>query len=998
MIRLHTLGTIALADETGTELTRVLRQPKRFALLAYLALARPRGFQRRDMLLGLFWPELDADRARAALRQALYTLRLSLPDGVLETRGDEEVGVPSGALWCDVHEFERALREGRPAEALELYRGDLLEGFHVPGASPDLDYWVSGERERLKGKALQAARDAEAAAERTGDLTGALGIAQRAASLAPLDEDVARRRMELLHRTGDNVAAVLVYERWSARLREELDVEPSPEMRAFVEALRHPAEKSGDGGDRASLRPITTAPPSDRQIEPAAEGERVEATASSEPLVGPPRDAPMDTPSGTPRGRDPGYRILPRWALVVTVLLMLGLVVAVAPLQYWWQSTPEAPGPQRVIVLPFAYRGGAESSYLSEGLVYLFSVALDGGDLRSVDPHTLVRRAAEYRAGDYDPESAADLAGRLGADFFVLGDVVETETGLQMTGRLYERERGGAVPRGASTASGPIADLPRLVDQVAREILAQHPGSSISRMSRLAAVTTPSLPGLKAYLRGERLLREARFSDAITAFQSAVEADTLFALAHYRMSLAASWAFRAELASSAAARAAVLADRLPERERRLLLAHHAYRRGEAAESAAMLRSLTEDYPEDPEVWYRLGEVLMHFGPPNGWSILEAADPFRRAVELEPLLAEVQYHLAQIEASAGRRDSALARVREALEIAPDGSRAPQLRVLRTALDPEEDGWADRLRELDAADDFTVVSATYNATLYVGELERGLEIAALLVRRSRPVETRVFGHLLLAELELALGRGDRARAQIGRMRAIDPVSADRFEALLMEAPAAAPSREALQALATRLEGAVPRAESVSHTSSWRPEEPNPALAHHYAAGRLSGLLGDAQGLDRAAGALRAVPGDTLLGASLARDLELLREPADDPHAARAWGPAALHVPVEVAVLSPVYSRPAHRYGYARALEAEGRLGEALAWYEALATFSVHDLPWGIPALADRARIHEALGDSDMAASLERRLHGLRAGALPHGRYAPTLIGDRAYSRRP
>src|SRR4051812_8544668 len=78
MIELQTLGGLDLRDAKGRELRAVLRQPKRFALLAYLAVATPRGFHRRDTLLGLFWPELNQKHARNALNQAVHVLRHSL--------------------------------------------------------------------------------------------------------------------------------------------------------------------------------------------------------------------------------------------------------------------------------------------------------------------------------------------------------------------------------------------------------------------------------------------------------------------------------------------------------------------------------------------------------------------------------------------------------------------------------------------------------------------------------------------------------------------------------------------------------------------------------------------------------------------------------------------------------------------------------------------------------------------------------------------------------
>ena len=62
-----------------------------------------------------------------ALRQALRFLRRELGAGAVVTRGDEDVGVDPGRLWCDAVAFEEACTSD-PAMAAELYRGDLLVG------------------------------------------------------------------------------------------------------------------------------------------------------------------------------------------------------------------------------------------------------------------------------------------------------------------------------------------------------------------------------------------------------------------------------------------------------------------------------------------------------------------------------------------------------------------------------------------------------------------------------------------------------------------------------------------------------------------------------------------------------------------------------------------------------------------------------------------------------------------------------------------------------
>src|SRR5688500_4138012 len=134
MIRLRTLGALDLRDSEGQQLRGVLAQPKRIALLAYLTLATPRGPQRRDTLVALFWPDHDEEHARNALNQAVHFLRRSLGPDALVNRNGDELGLDRGQLWCDAVAFDEALDAGRLNEAVDLYRGELFEGFHVVAA------------------------------------------------------------------------------------------------------------------------------------------------------------------------------------------------------------------------------------------------------------------------------------------------------------------------------------------------------------------------------------------------------------------------------------------------------------------------------------------------------------------------------------------------------------------------------------------------------------------------------------------------------------------------------------------------------------------------------------------------------------------------------------------------------------------------------------------------------------------------------------------------
>ena len=242
MIQLRLLGAPDLAGvDAGVDpaaAAALLGQPKRLAVLVYLALATPRGWQRRDRIVGMLWPELDQERARTALRKTVLALRRTLGESAVVSRGDEEIALAPGAVWCDAVEADDAFERGHYARVLELYRrGDVLPSFFVPGASGFED-WLERERGALRDKAAAAAWSLAAFYVDDGQLTTAARFAKQAGQLAPSDERMLRRVMLLLERVGDRAGAVRVYDDFARRLRRDFGVEPAAETRALLERIR----------------------------------------------------------------------------------------------------------------------------------------------------------------------------------------------------------------------------------------------------------------------------------------------------------------------------------------------------------------------------------------------------------------------------------------------------------------------------------------------------------------------------------------------------------------------------------------------------------------------------------------------------------------------------------------------------------------------------------------------------------------------------------------
>jgi len=280
MITLRLIGSVDLARADGTGAGSVLAQPKRLALLAYLILARPRGFHRRDKILALFWPELDQERARHALRQSLYFLRKSLGDDVLVTRSDEEVGIEWGRVSVDVLELEQALASGDVPRAVDLYAGELMDGFFA-SASPDFDHWLDGERSRLREELWVAVSAATTVAEADDDLPLAVDLAATASRLRPLHEPSARIYIGLLGRTGDRAAALEAFERLRQALEADFGIEPASETLELVAAIRE-ADAPGDGTGSSTQR--ATAVPAESRADIGLR-ERREVPAVSRPAL-----------------------------------------------------------------------------------------------------------------------------------------------------------------------------------------------------------------------------------------------------------------------------------------------------------------------------------------------------------------------------------------------------------------------------------------------------------------------------------------------------------------------------------------------------------------------------------------------------------------------------------------------------------------------------------------------------------------------------------------
>ncbi|MBK8003593.1 MAG: protein kinase [Gemmatimonadetes bacterium] len=298
-------------------------------------------------------------------------------------------------------------------------------------------------------------------------------------------------------------------------------------------------------------------------------------------------------------------------------------------------------GAESMVVLPFNATGPGVD-VLGEGMVDLLTTNLNAvGGIRAVEPRAVLARLKKEGA-PADVEGALRFAGALKANSVVMGSIVATGSRVRVSADLYGPE-GTSLAR--AQVDGAADSVLQLVDQLSlslvREIWrSKEPVPNL----RVTGLTTNSLAAMREYLTGEQFYRRAMWESAQAAFGRAIEDDTTFALAHYRLAMALGWkggygSLRADSASAAALR---MASRLPPRERTLVAAYRLFSQGRLAASDSM-RAYLREHPDDLDAWYLLGESQYHSKHLTGQGPAALREPFDRVLAADSTLTPAAIH-------------------------------------------------------------------------------------------------------------------------------------------------------------------------------------------------------------------------------------------------------------------------------------------------------------------------------------------------------------------
>jgi len=645
VIELRALGSLSVRGSDGSELHGLIVQPKRLALLAYLCIATPYGFHRRDALLALFWPESDEEHARAALRKGLHVLRRAVGETAIVSRGEEDVGVDGQAVWCDASAFREHIDDGRLDRALALYRGDLLPGFFLSGL-PAFEQWLESERSKCRELASVSAQRLAADLESHGKLDDAVAWARTAVTLSPSDERVLRRLLELLDRVGDRTGAIAAYDDFVRRVAAETEIEPSTETQRLVRRIRA-------GANGSARQPAT---PPDPQV----------------PITG-----HLDAPSIRPVASSMAIEWAPRSAWHRKAVLgaaVFAIAAAGAGTTWWARQTPQSPRNriESLVVLPFEnLSSDPAQEYFADGMHEAIIDQLGRiGALKKVISRT---SALRYR---HSEKSVHDIARELRVDAVVEGAVLSADGRVRINVQLIDgsaevRLWGESYERDAIHV---LALQSAVASAIAEEIRITLTAEEHARL-RGDRVVKPE--AYRLYLIGNFKLgkqTEADFREALRYFQQATEIDPAYAAAYAGAAMAyielGSWASSLPPDSvyhpaKAAALAALARDStLAEAHIALARVKQLFEWDWSGAEAEYQRGIALN-PNATYAWLTYANYLMSMG-----RFEQVVTISRHALDRDPLSPIAYNHLGWALDHLGRDAEALEQYRLALALAPE----------------------------------------------------------------------------------------------------------------------------------------------------------------------------------------------------------------------------------------------------------------------------------------------------------------------------------------
>jgi eukaryotic-like serine/threonine-protein kinase len=477
-----------------------------------------------------------------------------------------------------------------------------------------------------------------------------------------------------------------------------------------------------------------------------------------------------------------------RPAVLVGVAAMLVAIVAVAMALTRGGGPPRGIDPRHsILILPFDnLRDDRSVDWLREGSVNMLSLNMSQwNDLTVVDNERLHDLLGHHDLA-VDDQIGLEMARRLARDAgvwtVVLGDYAHAGDSLHLAARVYDVASGERISV-ARVDGLARADARPLFDQLAARLL-DLSGAPGEQRADLAQLTTPSLEAYRAYLRGIDLLNRWELPGAETELRRAIELDSTFGLAYYKLALTRGWVIGANdsIATYAIQQASRFTERLPQHERTVINAYRSFTEGDYGSSQSLYRSLIARDSNDTDAWYGLGDALFHDSSSvnfaTNWS--QSLRAFRQTLRLDPGYSLAYEHIMNMLTQSAEEQPFVALVTPdsfARTFSPQGQRVLDSTAVRRSVDLARAEAVNTGRSWVASQPEAVRSHTNLIEAYFSSRNYSAALGELARVRALPAGSRR-ADLVFTEGRIRFASGDLEGAATIFQQALDTLEVGDF----------------------------------------------------------------------------------------------------------------------------------------------------------------------------------------------------------------------------
>jgi len=262
-----------------------------------------------------------------------------------------------------------------------------------------------------------------------------------------------------------------------------------------------------------------------------------------------------------------------------------------------------------------------------------------------------------------DKNVASQVATKAGAKWMLLGSILQIEPQVVLTSQLVEVESGKVLASQRITGDAG-ENIFSMVDRLTIEVkkgLSLPAQAQKEEIPKVADVTTHSPEAYRFYLEGLDYYNKLYSTEAEKSFEKALEFDSTFAMAYFRLALLKGGSEQKKLI----AKAVEYIDRVSQKEKYYIKVLEADILGNDTQCLKWLEKLTEGYPEEKEGFLWLG---LHYYKLQQFE--EAVRYLNKAIELDPLYKFAYNMLAYAYNEMGDFEKSIWAINKYISLAPE----------------------------------------------------------------------------------------------------------------------------------------------------------------------------------------------------------------------------------------------------------------------------------------------------------------------------------------